>query len=247
MIHYHGLPITPGAAAAKVLTGRHAFVSFMHADQIEIAKEVTQSFALDNGAFSAWCSGKPITDWKPFYDWVDSLHRHPGFDFAVIPDVIDGDEAANDALLEEWPFPTRHSAPVWHMHESIHRLQVLTSSWQRVCIGSSGEFATVGSPAWWTRIAEAMNAICDDAGHPPCKLHGLRMLNPEVFSRMPFASADSTNIAQNIGIDGKWRGTYTPPDKDWRALVMAARIESHNGAQCWNREGEQQSLLDGAA
>jgi hypothetical protein len=39
------------------------------------------------------------------------------------------------------------------------------------------------------------------------RLHGLRMLNPEVFSRLPFASADSTNIGRNIGIDQAWRGT----------------------------------------
>jgi len=41
---------------------------------------------------------------------------------------------------------------------------------------------------------EAMRTICDDAGQPPCRLHGLRMLDPDVFTQFPFASADSTNI-----------------------------------------------------
>ena len=54
MIHYHGLPITPASAAAKVLSGRHAFVSYLNPQQLEIAIEVCQSFAVDNGAFSAW-------------------------------------------------------------------------------------------------------------------------------------------------------------------------------------------------
>lgn len=244
MIHYHGAPITPATAAAKVLAGRHAFVSFAHPLQIEIAVDACQSFALDNGAFSAWRSGKPITDWAPYYEWVASLCRHPGFDFAVIPDVIDGDEIANDALMQEWPFPDHLSAPVWHMHESIERLVRMANGWPRVAIGSSGDFATVGNAAWWGRMAQAMNAICDTNGQPPCKLHGLRMLNPDVFTRLPLASADSTNIAQNIGIDSAWNGTYQPATKEWRAMIMADRIESHNSAQSWSRAMRQASLLE---
>ena len=233
MIHYHGCPITPNSAAAKVLSGRHAFISFAHSSQIDIAIEVCQSFAVDNGAFSAWKSGDPVTNWTSYYDWVKTLKRSPGFDFAVVPDVIDGDELANDELILEWPHERHLSAVVWHMHESIDRLVALAYEWPRVCIGSSGEFARVGSLEWWHRITDAMNAICDENGHPQCKLHGLRMLNPAVFTKLPFSSADSTNIAQNIGIDNKWKGTYLPPDKEWRALVMAARIESHNSSPSW--------------
>ena len=233
MIHYHGLPITPATAAAKVLSGRHAFISFAHPEQLEIAIEQCQSFALDNGAFSAWRSGKSITDWRRYYDWVDNIKRSPGFDFAVVPDVIDGNEADNDVLLDEWPHEPHLSAAVWHMHESIDRLHRMASTWHRVAIGSSGEYATVGNALWWNRMAEAMNAICDERGQPICKLHGLRMLSQEVFSRLPLASADSTNIGQNIGIDSAWRGTYQPPTKEWRALTMAERIESHNGANDW--------------
>ena len=36
-----------------------------------MAAEVCQSFCLDNGAFSAWQSGAPITDWSGYYAWVD--------------------------------------------------------------------------------------------------------------------------------------------------------------------------------
>ena len=245
MIHYHGLPITPASAAAKVLQGRHAFVSFLSPDQLEIAIDCCQSFAVDNGAFSAWKSGKEIF-WPDYFDWVETLKRIPSFDFAVIPDVIDGDELQNDELIGAWPHEPWLSAPVWHMHESIERLMRLARNWPRVALGSSGQFAVVGDAKWWTRIAEALNAICDDDGRPMCKLHGLRMLNPDVFTRLPFASADSTNIAQNIGIDGKWRGTYMPPNKDWRAMVMAERIESNNGADRWNKVGGQIELLGAA-
>lgn len=244
MIHYHGLPITPTTAAAKVISGRHAFVSFLRQDQLDIAIECCQSFAVDNGAFSAWKAGKPITNWLPYFEWVESIKRTPSFDFAVIPDVIDGSEIENDELIDAWPHEPWLSAPVWHMHESIARLQRLARNWPLVAIGSSGQFATVGNDSWWHRMAEAMNAICLDDGLPICKLHGLRMLDPDIFTCLPFTSADSTNIAQNVGIDSKWRGTYQPPDKDWRAVVMAARIESNNAARKWNY-AEQSLLFEG--
>jgi hypothetical protein len=243
MIHYHGLPITPASAAIAAVGGGHSFVSFMHPQQLGIAIEHCQSFAVDNGAFSAWKSGNPITDWSRYYEWVAELHRYPSFDFAVIPDVIDGDEKANDALISEWPWSAGHAkhigAPVWHMHESIDRLIRLACEWPRVCIGSSGDYATVGDAKWWQRIGKAMNNITDKNGLPVCKIHGLRMLNPDVFTRLPFSSADSTNIAQNVGIDSAWRGTYTPPSKEVRATVMRERIEQHQSAIFWKYQPEQ--------
>lgn len=233
MIHYHGLPITPATVAVEAVSNGHAFVSFMHRQQLSIATEYAQSFALDNGAFSAWSAGKPISDWEPFYEWVASLRRHPGFDWAVIPDVIDGDEQQNDALVEAWPHGRSVGVPVWHMHESVARLVRLCKDWPRVCLGSSGVFSRVGDEKWWNRMSEAMAAICDDEGLPMAKLHGLRMLNPKVFGQLPLSSADSTNIGRNVGIDKAWKGTYAPPTKEARARVMRARIEHFNSAQRW--------------
>lgn len=233
MIHYHGLPITPATAATEAVAGGHAFVSFEHQQQLGIAVDLCQSFALDNGAFSAWRGGSPRKDWRDFYDWVQVLKRHPGFDWAVVPDVIDGSEADNDSLLAEWPHAKWEGAPVWHMHESFDRLERLANEWPRVALGSSGEFAVVGTPSWWDRMARAMTLICDEDGMPPCRLHGLRMLNPKVFSKLPLASADSTNIGRNIGIDSAWRGTYVPPTNEARARVMRQRIEAFNSAPKW--------------
>ena len=70
------------------------------------------------------------------------------------------------------------------------------------------------------------------------------MLNPDVFSRLPFSSADSTNIAQNIGIDSAWRGTYTPPSKECRALVMRERIESHQATTFWEPHPVQMVIAE---
>lgn len=235
MIHYHGLPITPASAAAEVLQGRHAFVSFANPDQIDIAIECCQSFALDNGAFPNMSKGKEIKDWQPVYDWYESVKNIPGCDFLVIPDDIKGDEVSNDKLLNEWPFDQSIGAPVWHMHESIERFYDLCHSWGRVCIGSSREYMDIGTPKWWARIGSAINEVVDENGYPPCKLHGLRMLNPDIFSKLPLSSADSTNIGRNIGIDKSWKGNYMPPDKPWRARVMAARIESVNSLSRWEQ------------
>lgn len=238
MIHYHGLPIWPTSAAARAVGGGHAFVSFHRPEQLALVLEVASSFAVDNGAFSAWRSGEPITDWEPYYEWVAELHRYPQFDFAVIPDVIDGDEMANDALIEAWPWQASGiGAPVWHMHENLSRLERLAMAWPRVCIGSSGEYARVGSDAWWRRMVDALNLVCDRSGRPVCKLHGLRMLNPAIFSRLPLASADSTNIARTVGMDAQWRGANSPSNKEVRAMVMRERIEASQAQTLWQRNG----------
>lgn len=217
----------------------HAFVSARYPEQLTLALEIAQSIAVDHGGFSAWKSGEPITDWEFYYEWIAELHRYPSFDFACIPDVIDGTEAQNDALIEQWPWRKSKpwvGAPVWHMNESLERLVRLASEFPRICIGSSGEFAEVGTKRWWVRIGEAMDVLCDKSGRPICKIHGLRMLDPDVFTRLPFASADSTNIAQNVGKDVKWRGPYTPATKESRAQVMRERIESHQALVLWDRK-----------
>lgn len=243
MIHYHGLPITPNSAALKVIQGGHAFVSFNRPDQLAMAIEHCQSFAVDNGAFSSWKSGNPVADWTGFYHWVHGICRSSAFDFAVIPDVIDGTEADNDALLAEWPWAySPVGAPVWHMHESLDRLERLANSYYRVCLGSSGQYATVGNANWKAHMLEVMDVVTDSDGFSICKLHGLRMLNPRIFTLYPFSSADSTNIARNVGIDSKWKGGYPPVSKDMRAMVMRERIEAHQSPQRWARNSIEDLL-----
>ena len=233
MIHYHGLPITPATAALEAVKQGHAFVSYAHKQQLGVAIDVCQSFAVDNGAFSAWKSGKPVNDWTSFYDFASECMKNPHCDFIIIPDVIDGGEEDNDVLLRECPINKSFAVPVYHMHESLDRLQRLSSDYSRIALGSSGKFANVGSAIWWKRISEMMEIVCDLDGKPLIKMHGLRMLNPKIFSKIPLSSADSTNIGRNIGIDQKWKGTYSPPTKEMRAAVMRSRIESVKPARFW--------------
>lgn len=242
MIHYHGLPITPTSACIAAISRGHAFISHQHPDQVGVALEVAQSFALDNGAFSAWKSGAPIADWSPFYTWVDQLRRHPGFDFDCIPDVIGGTERENDELLAAWPFGPHVGAPVWHMHETLARLDSLLRDFPRVCIGSSGAFSHVGGAPWWQRIDETMRVACDSLGRPRRKLHGLRMLSRSIFSRLPLSSADSTTVGRCIGLDSRWRGPYADAGPTARAIAMRDRIESGQSAEIWTPQPLQEVL-----
>lgn len=248
MIQYHGAPLSgSNTEAASALVGRHAFVSYYAPDQMDICLSVCQSIAIDNGAFSAWKSGKPV-DWDKFYDWVEQYIRHPMVDFVVIPDEIEGDEEANYKLIAGW-FKRFHGhdyhkgVPVWHMHESDTKLSYLAQSHQRIAIGSSAEFSQVGSYKWHQRMNWAMKILCDKNGQPETKIHMLRGLDPDVFTMYPFASADSTNAARNCGIDKAWSGTYAPTTTGWRARVIMQRIEQFNSAERWTPQEFTQELF----
>ncbi|MCE0490958.1 hypothetical protein LU196_13005 [Pantoea sp. Mb-10] len=230
MIHYHGGPITPDLAALKAWRGRHAFISFAHPAQINLAAEHCQSFALDNGAFTAWSAAgkKNKINWSDYYEFVSKWKNHPGLDFAIIPDVINGGGEANDDLLLEWPHGNFYGVPVWHMNESDERFIRLCNEYPRVAIGSCGEYDVKRPNLAVARMKDLIRHVTDEFGQPIAKLHGLRMLNPLIFTKLPLASADSTNVARNIGIDKAWSGAYAPASKETRAALLVERIESHN-------------------
>lgn len=244
MIHYHGTPLGGTVDdCAAFFRGRHAFVPWSYTAQLTIVAEVARTFAIDNGAFSHWKKGEPQADWSSYYEFVSEWSSHPGFDFAVIPDVIDGDELDNDELLCQWQnaigvHARSIGAPVWHMHESIERLCRLASTWPRVCIGSSGDYANIGTEDWVDRMSDAMESVCND-GRPRCKLHGLRMLNPAIFTRYPLSSADSTNIAQNSGREAARLKCSPKAARE----IMASRIESQQSSDKWTTPKEKQGVL----
>lgn len=195
-LHYHGTPITPLAVLGE-LTGRHFCVSYFRPDQVEWCHKHGQGVMLDNGAWSAYNSNK-FVDWAGFYEWAEKWLEYRT-SWAVIPDVIKGGELENDALIQQWPHGQR-GAPVWHMHESIDRLKRLCGEWERVCIGSSAQYALVGSDAWHSRMCEAMNAICK-GGVVPTWIHMLRGMAAARWG-YPFSSVDSTDIARNHNREG---------------------------------------------
>jgi hypothetical protein len=235
-LHYHGTPITPQEVFLR-LKGRCFCVSFADGRQVRVAHEIGQSVMLDNGAFSLWRAGK-ATDWPGYYRWADEWLDYPTT-WAVIPDVIDGTDEENDRLIAEWPFADR-GAPVWHMHEPISRLLRLAQEFSRVCFGSSGEYAVVGSPQWHRRAALAFDALALEHKRLPWihMLRGMALAGTEY----PFASVDSTNIARNHA------GNHTRNVAAKDAVAMAAEIDARQCPGRWvSRTVEQSSLFPEAS
>lgn len=230
MIHYHGTPCGgKRIEAARFLMGRHALVPYPRPEDLATVMEVCRSFVVDNGAFTVWKQGGTL-DVAGYQKWVESIYRHPGFDWALIPDVIDGTEMENDAMLDDWP---KHlpGVPVYHLHESLERAALLANDFDTVAIGSSGEWPVPGERKWRKRMADVMGAMCDHDGVPRCKIHGLRMMDPDIFKDYPFRSVDSTNCAQNGARNGKLIDERLTSGQG--AIITAWRIEAYNSPAIW--------------
>jgi len=240
MIKYHGSPCGGTREDARAFfKGRHGLVSFAHPDQLDIVQDYCKSYILDNGAFSIWRKGGKLNV-PAFYDWVRENCHRSNFDFFFIPDVIDGGEPVNNGLIDNVPNELIGCAvPIWHLDESMAKLKHLSKNWPIVAFGSSGNFANPGAPKWWARMNEAMEQVCD-YGYPRCGLHGLRMMSPEIFTRIPFSSVDSTNATQNghrearqLCLPHSWQGS----------MVIAWRLEAHTSPKAWHPELQQIGLL----
>jgi hypothetical protein len=168
--------------------------------------------------------------------------RYPGLDFVIIPDCIGGTEEDNDRLIDDCPLPIGLGVPVWHMTESLERLENLCR-FPRIAIGGLCQYN--GGRTFWDRMGQAMEVICDKDGRPKTKIHGLRMLGPQ-FQCLPLSSADSTTIGRNVSIDKNWAtGRFMPPTKELRATVLRARTESQLYPCVWEWKELQDDLLVG--
>lgn len=224
-IHYHGTPITP-LTALYSLAGRHFCVSHARPEQVARVHDQGQSVMLDNGAFSAWTKGRP-TNWPAYYAWCDRWLDYPTT-WAVIPDVIDAGTQEQDALIRDWPHGNR-GAPVWHMDEPIARLVRLCEAWPRVCIGSTAEYRIILSDPWTRQMDAAWDALSLAFGRLP-NIHMLRGM--QLAGRQwPFASLDSTDIAQN----------HNRPQNTPRA--MADRWDALQCPAGWTPRPQQMDLI----
>jgi len=161
-----------------------------------------QMLLLDNGAFSIWKLARKRC--APFrlntaaiYDWMTSLWElRGGRDVAILlPDVIEGSEAENDALLLTCPEHLRPIAwPVWHANESLERLGRLANDYGRVAIGAAGEYVEVLGAAYCRRMDEVFNHR--EVSFRGVGLHMLRGLQL-AGGPWPFESADSTDVGVN--------------------------------------------------
>lgn len=208
------------------MAGKSFCVSFAKPTDGDICLRIGQSVMWDNGAFSLHTRGKRV-DWAAYYRWLEPRLGHPHW--AVIPDVIDGDPEANEALVNEWPHRKDLGAPVWHMAAPLNVLgKYLDKGYGKVCFGSSGAFWQVGSDVWSKRCDEAFNWLAKNGELP--WVHMLRGM-AVAGKRWPFASVDSVNVARNF------KDTRSCPEAMARAI---------DGVQCpvrWDFELEQKELL----
>lgn len=223
MLHYHGTPITPRAKLLR-MQGRNFCVSFAAPADLKTCLNIGQCLMFDNGAFSTFTRGLPF-DEAGFYRWIEPHLGHPHW--AVVPDVIGGDEAQQLEMMARWPFRKELGLPVWHLGLSLDHLRKLADEWPRVCFGSSEEYWQVGSDSWCNRMDEAFNVLSRRGPLP--WVHGLRMLGMAGM-RWPLASADSTNIAQNHHLRGC-------PE------CMAERIDAIQCPVQWTEHATQGVLL----
>ena len=82
------------------------------------------------------------------------------------------------------------------MNEPLYRLcRLVDDGWSRVCIGSTDDYAVVLSEPWERRMDETWDQLARTFGRTP-PIHMLRGMQCS-GKRWPFASVDSTDIAQN--------------------------------------------------
>lgn len=238
MLKFHGTPIGGTVRDAILfLSGRNALFSYHTLGHIKEVLECCDLFIVDNGAFSHWKTTGGVVDVDGYARFVAEYQDYPNHAFHIIPDVIGGTEEANDSMLSLWESKSvsrrGFSAPVFHLGESLQRFNRLRDSYEIVCLGSTDKWPKNGCNAWWDYMAEFMDAISSN-GSVGCKLHGLRMLDPKVFTRLPLYSADSTNASVN-GHRCMRQGVLRDLER-WQGNVrIAQRIEHYQSAPRWDR------------
>ncbi len=239
MLKYYGTPLTPNSVFDEVMPTRNSLIPFPNPQNLNRAILKCEKVIIDNGAFTLWNTKKgEKIDWNKYYAWIEPFIHN--IEFFFIPDVIDGTEEENDALIVDYfkrymNSIDRKGVPIWHVNESLERLERLMDTFDYIAIGSAGEYRQLGTPQWENKMDKAMRKICDEDGYPKVKVHMLRCLDPKIFTRFPFYSGDSTALAQNHSRDG------------WQHIVN--RIERYDSPKKYEFRNfyEQKTLFEEVA
>lgn len=242
-----GLPLNP-AHLLEQLRGRSFCVSYYHRDRL--GKQLDQAIELvgqdgilllDNGAFSAWQSGQSLTwdHWERFAAWAADIQARCPQAVAVVPDVIGGTEQENWELMNDFQccgiVDTDRCMPVWHMHESLDYLRNMTD-WGYLAIGSSGQYAQVGTAKWHKRIRVAMRTLNRETMRRGMRRPWVHMMRAQSeMHAYDFDSCDSCNVAVN---HNRWRKRH-PCDN--HVASMAQSILDRVAASC---DGGERRWID---
>ena len=87
-----------------------------------------------------------------------------------------------------------------------------------------------------------MGVVIDHKGRNRARIHGLRMLDPDIFTRLPFASADSANAAINSGSPSRF-GRFGGLTREQRADMLAGDAERFQSPARWMCPGQAGALV----
>jgi hypothetical protein len=157
---------------------------------------------LDSGAYSAWKSGNPI-DLEQYAEYLEKtgLLVQCYVNLDVIPGER-GDKHPSSAEVEEsakrgWQNYLclkkmgLHPIPVFHRGERMYWLEKMLGEGVTY-LGLGGiAFGSFGMRLRW--LEEVFAFLCGDRGWPPVKLHGFGVASPELMTRFPWYSVDTTS------------------------------------------------------
>jgi|LGOV01.1.fsa_nt_gb hypothetical protein len=145
------------------------------------------NFLLDSGAFSADSSGNPIDLW----DYIEYLNENLELiSTYVVLDVIGNAEATwnNQAIMEEYGF---NPLPVYHTEDDI---KYLYKCMEYPYFALGGMAGGIGTGARKAFLDKCFSIICDTPDHlPKCDVHGFGLMSPELMTRYPFKSIDTSS------------------------------------------------------
>ena len=233
-----GLPLNP-APLLEQLRGRSFCVSYSHkrrlGAQLHQAIELVGEdgiLLVDNGAFTAWRAGKKLDwcHWDGFAAWAKDILDICPQAVMVVPDVIGGTVEENWQLAMEFccsgGIPWDRCMTVWHMHESLDYLRHMTEM-QYIAIGSSGQYAKVGTAAWHKRMRQAFRALDRATTRNGLLRPWVHLMRAQQWMHAyPVDSCDSCNIAVNHNV---WARRNPGPNRIGR---MAEPILSRVAGSC---------------
>lgn len=238
-----GLPLNP-APLLDQLRGRSFCVSYTH--RARLGRQLDQAIDLvgedqillvDNGAFTAWQAGTKLDwdHWEGFVHWAADIQARCPQAVAVMPDIIGGSvdenwQLAMDFMCSEGVDRWR-IMPVWHMHEPLDYLRHMATEFQFLAIGSSGQYAKVGTHGWHKRMRQALRALDRATLRQGERRPWVHLMRAQSMMHLyAVDSCDSCNVAVN---HGRWAKKNPGPDHIARmaAPILERVAESCDGSE----------------
>ena len=118
----------------------------------------------------------------------------------------------------------------------------MVERYPRIAIGSTQGFE-LKTMRFWNEMRKIFEVVCDQDGVPRVKVHGLRMLDPEIVTNFPFSSCDSAGASILSSFDNGWSFPYAPETKSGRAALYANKVEMSQSPSFYKLKPIQMELI----